>query len=116
MKPLLKQYLVWGIVVLFVVAAAVDYGGWAFGDSIQDMGMDIPQPAMIILSIRHWVFVLPVAMLVLTIVLYPRVRSEGILLHLFGGMMLVTLAMIMILSVAIVLSMFAMHGFGGGGE
>ena len=116
MKPLLKQYLVWGIVVLFVVAAAVDYGGWAFGDSIQDMGMDIPQPAMIILSIRHWAFVLPVAMLVLTAILYRKVRSEGILLHLFGGMMFAALFIIAVLSVAIVSLMNDMHGVAGGGE
>ena len=116
MKPLLKQYLAWGVVVLFVVAAAVDYGGQFFGEGFQEMDIKIPSLTLFVISVRHWAFLLPVATLVLTIVLYPRVRSEGVLLHLFGGMMFVALAMIMILSVAIILPMFAMRGFGGGGE
>ncbi len=116
MKPLLKQYLAWGIVVLFVAAAAVDFGGLFFREGFEGSGFKVPQFTVFILSIRHWAFALPMAMLFLTIALYSRVRSEGILLHRFGIMMFSAIVIVTIVSAAIMLPMFASSAFRGGME
>lgn len=107
MKPLLKRYLALGIIVLFAVAAAVDYCGFMLGDGYLRMGTNLPGLSLFAFSIRHWAFALPVTMLVLTVVLFARVRSERILLHLFGGMMMTAIIVIATVSVGFFLPLFA---------
>lgn len=108
MKPLLKRYLVLGIVVQFVVAGIVDFGGLLLAGGLQGGGMRIPSLTLFFISIRHRGFALPLALLILTVVLFHRERAEGVLLHLFGGMMMAAIVIVMIIALAFLLPMVAM--------
>jgi hypothetical protein len=103
----LKQYLILGIVTQFVVALFIDFGGFLFAACYRGLGVMLPEPALFIISIRHWAFVWPVAVIVLTVVLFQRARTDGVSLHLFAGMMLSAIAILIITSWAFVLPMFS---------
>ena|SRR5258708_5826814 len=107
MKPLLKQYLVLGIAAQFVVASFVDFGGFQFAACYRGLGVRLPEMAVFIISIRHWAFAWPVVILLLTAVIFRKARTDGILLHLFGGMMLTAVVIMIIASWGFVLPLFS---------
>ena len=91
----------------FVVASFIDFGGFIFAACYRGLGVMLPEPALFVVSIRHWAFVWPVAVIVLTVVLFRRARTDGVSLHLFAGMMLSAIAILIITSWAFVLPMFS---------
>jgi hypothetical protein len=107
MKQLLKQYLVLGIAVQFVLAGFLDFGGFLSAAYYRGLP-ELPEPAGFVISIRHWAFVWPVVVLFFVPVLFHRTRTDETLLHLFGGMMLVTVAVMVIASWCFVQPLFSM--------
>lgn len=88
MKPLLKLYLALGILAQFPLAGFVDLFGLLSGEYYQEMDMKLPGFTHFFLLIRHWAFLWPVVVLLLTGILLYKTRADSIKLHLLGGMML----------------------------
>jgi hypothetical protein len=112
MKPLLKKYLALGIAVQFIVAGLADLGGLLFTDLFRQMGVILPTITVVAMSLRHWAFVWPLAVLLLTVVLTRKARTETILMHLFGSMMLAAVALTIILIVSFLLPFCAVSSPG----
>jgi hypothetical protein len=98
MKPLLKLYLALGIAAQFLVASAVYIGGLIFLNCYGNMGIKLPAMTHTIVSVGCWTFVWPVLVSLLTAVLLSKARTEGMLLHLFGGMMFAAVIIMIIVS------------------
>jgi hypothetical protein len=110
MKPLLKKYLVLGIAAQFAIAGFVDLFGYLSAMYYQGLGMKIPDFTLFFISIRHWAFLWPVMVLLLTVVLSYKTRADSILLHLFGGMMLAAVIIIFFALLSLFLPAMAMTG------
>jgi hypothetical protein len=108
MKPLLKKYLVLGIVAQFALAGFVDLFGYLSAMTYQDMGMKIPAFTLFFISIRHWAFLWPVVVLLLTAVLLCKTRADSIRVHLLGGMMLAVVVIMAFVLLSLFLPMIAM--------
>lgn len=97
MKRLLTQYLVLAIAAQFVMACLLDFAGLCFAGIWRDAlgpNTKLPDSTAFVLSIRHWAFIWPVAVVVFALVLFRKARSEEIWLHFFGSIMLVAVAVI----------------------
>lgn len=103
MKPLLKKYLALGIAVQFIIAGIVDFGGFLFTEIFKQMGAALPPLTVIVITIRHWAFVWPLAVLLLMIALFHKERTDRIVMHLFGGLMLAAIVIVIILMASFVL-------------
>jgi hypothetical protein len=99
MKPLLKQYLAWGIAAQFLAASVVYIGGLIFINCYGNMGIKLPAITSMIISIGPWAFLWPFAVWLLTVILLDKVRTERMLLHLFGGMMVAAVIILVVVSV-----------------
>lgn len=117
MKPLLKLYVVLGIVAQILVAAAVYIGGLLFLNCYGNMGIKLPPITRMIISIGPLTFAWPFMVSLFTVVLLYRVRTEGMLLHLFGAMMFAAIVILVVVSVNFALPFMGVMVFdGGGGE
>jgi hypothetical protein len=118
MKRLLKQYLILAIAVQFVLACLLDFMGLVFAVFYQSMlgrHTELEEPTAFVISIRHWAFVWPVAALLLALVLYRKARTDESSLHLFGGMMLLAVAIMIIALWCLILPVFSTQFFIGDG-
>lgn len=96
MKPLLRLYLAVGIAAQFMVAGVIYFGCLLFTQCYREMDVKLPSATLFVISSGHWAFLWPVAWLLLTTILLYRARTEGVLLHLFCGMMLAAVAILFI--------------------
>jgi chromate transport protein ChrA len=58
--------------------------------------MELPASTAFVISLRHWAFVWPTVLLVSALALFWKNRADDIRLHFLGGMMLATVAVVII--------------------
>lgn len=108
MRPLLRQYLILAVLAQFGVALFVDLGGLLFAGCYHGLDMKLPNFALFMISIRHWAFAWPLIVAPVTAAFYHRARTDGVLLHLFAGLMLAAIAVLFIAYSGFVLPMFSL--------
>jgi hypothetical protein len=112
MRGLLKQYLVLAMIVQFLLACLLDFAGLCFGSMYRSMlgrGVELPDSTAFVVSIRHWAFAWPIAVLVFAAVLFRKKRADEIFTHFFAGMTLVAIVLLMIASYCFFVPIFYME-------
>jgi hypothetical protein len=98
MKQLLRQYIVLGIAVQFVLACFLDFSAFLFAGFYRDIMElpELPEATAFVISVRHWAFAWPVIVLLSTVAIFRKAHADETFLHIFGAMMLVPVPVMII--------------------